>query len=82
MQTYGDPTQSRVDCASATARTWQFLDGECTPELDRALVEHIVRCRDCWDGFVAEARMKRIVATKCAGERAPERLRRYWSHRG
>ncbi len=70
------------DCGLATTQMWVFLDGECPPELDRTLVDHIGVCQGCWAHYMTEARIKKMIATKCGGEHAPERLHRYWSTRG
>ncbi len=36
-----------LDCASAMARLWDYLDGELTPEKVAAVREHLAECADC-----------------------------------
>lgn len=68
-----------TDCVAAIAHTWWFLDDECSAGLHRTLTRHLSACPECWAHYLSEARMKLVVATKAAGERAPDRLRRFWS---
>jgi mycothiol system anti-sigma-R factor len=63
-------------CAAVRAEVWIFLDGECTKETHDMLCEHLGACPGCLRYYLLEARIKKLIATKCRGDKAPERLRR------
>ncbi|EKF24583.1 mycothiol system anti-sigma-R factor [Mycolicibacterium hassiacum DSM 44199] len=63
------------DCASVIAEVWTLLDGECTPDTRDRLRRHLEECPACLRYYGLEERVKRLIATKCGGEKAPERLR-------
>ena len=70
-----DPTYDDVECAAVIAEVWTLLDGECTPESRDKLRQHLEACPDCLRHYGLEERIKLLIAKKCGGERAPERLR-------
>jgi len=57
------------------AEVWTLLDGECTPDTRDRLRRHLEECPACLRYYGLEERVKRLIATKCGGEKAPERLR-------
>jgi mycothiol system anti-sigma-R factor len=57
------------------AEVWTFLDGECTGPVQAEFCEHLSTCTECLDRYVLEGRVKRLIATKCGGDRAPDRIR-------
>ena len=63
------------DCAAVIAEVWTLLDGECTPETQDKLRHHLEECSDCLRHYGVEERVKRLIAHKCSGEKAPEGLR-------
>jgi mycothiol system anti-sigma-R factor len=63
------------DCAAVIAEVWTLLDGECTPETRDKLKHHLEECPTCLRHYGVEERVKRLIATKCSGEKAPEGLR-------
>lgn len=63
------------ECASVIAEVWTLLDGECTPETRDRLKQHLEECPACLRHYGVEERVKRLIAAKCSGERAPDRLR-------
>jgi mycothiol system anti-sigma-R factor len=63
------------ECAAVIAEVWTLLDGECTEETRDKLQHHLDECPDCLAHYGVEERVKRLIATKCSGERAPDRLR-------
>lgn len=74
------PTSASVDpgppdCAAVVAEVWALLDGECTPESRSKLQQHLDDCPACLRHYGVEERVKRLIAAKCSGEKAPERLR-------
>jgi mycothiol system anti-sigma-R factor len=71
----GDPAYDEVECAALIAEVWTLLDGECTPETRDKLREHLEACPDCLRHYGLEERIKQLIAKKCSGEKAPDRLR-------
>ncbi|RWA19404.1 anti-sigma factor [Mycolicibacterium elephantis DSM 44368] len=63
------------ECATVIAEVWMLLDGECTPETRDKLKQHLEDCPACLRHYGVEERVKRLIATKCGGEKAPESLR-------
>ena len=63
------------ECASVIAEVWTLLDGECTTETRDKLRHHLEECPTCLRQYGVEERVKRLIATKCSGEKAPESLR-------
>jgi mycothiol system anti-sigma-R factor len=71
----GDPGYDEVECAAVIAEVWTLLDGECTAETRDKLRHHLEACPDCLRHYGLEERIKRLIASKCGGDKAPERLR-------
>jgi mycothiol system anti-sigma-R factor len=71
----GDPGYDAVECAAVIAEVWTLLDGECTAETRDKLRHHLEACPDCLRHYGLEERIKRLIASKCGGDKAPERLR-------
>jgi mycothiol system anti-sigma-R factor len=63
------------DCAAVIAEVWTLLDGECTAETREKLQHHLDECPACLRHYGVEERIKKLIATKCSGEKAPEGLR-------
>ena len=63
------------ECAAVIAEVWTLLDGECTAESRDKLKHHLEECPACLRHYGVEERVKRLIATKCSGEKAPEGLR-------
>ncbi|MGE2690962.1 mycothiol system anti-sigma-R factor [Mycolicibacterium pulveris] len=63
------------ECAAVIAEVWMLLDGECTPETRDKLKQHLEDCPACLRHYGVEERVKRLIAKKCGGEKAPESLR-------
>lgn len=63
------------DCSAVMAEVWTLLDGECTAESREKLRHHLDECPACLRQYGVEERVKRLIAIKCAGEKAPETLR-------
>ncbi len=66
--------QIKAECAEVIAEVWTLLDGECTAETKEKLRQHLEACPGCFQHYGLEERIKALIATKCGGERAPERL--------
>ncbi|BBZ34811.1 mycothiol system anti-sigma-R factor [Mycolicibacterium confluentis] len=63
------------ECAAVIAEVWTLLDGECTEDTREKLQHHLDECPACLRYYGVEDRIKKLVATKCSGEKAPEGLR-------
>ncbi|MCB0927674.1 MAG: mycothiol system anti-sigma-R factor [Mycolicibacterium insubricum] len=63
------------DCSAVMAEVWTLLDGECTAATREKLRHHLDECPACLRQYGVEERVKRLIAIKCAGEKAPETLR-------
>jgi mycothiol system anti-sigma-R factor len=72
----GDAEHDEAECAAVMAEVWTLLDGECTPETRDKLRRHLEDCPGCLRHYGVEERIKKLMAKKCGGEKAPERLRR------
>ncbi len=70
----GDDHEDHVDCALVVAEVWSLLDGECTDETRARLSHHLEECPACLRHYGLEERIKQLIATKCAGEKAPSHL--------
>jgi mycothiol system anti-sigma-R factor len=64
-----------LGCAQVIAEVWTLLDGECTEETRARLRQHLEACPGCLQHYGLEERIKGLIANKCRGETAPERLR-------
>ena len=69
-----DPDEGHTDCAVVIAEVWMLLDGECTDSETERLRRHLDQCPACLRHYGVEERIKRLIATKCSGERAPEHV--------
>ncbi|KAA8959003.1 mycothiol system anti-sigma-R factor [Mycobacterium sp.] len=67
--------REKVDCGEVIAEVWTLLDGECTAETRAKLRRHLEECPGCLRRYGLEERIKALIATKCRGDKAPERLR-------
>jgi mycothiol system anti-sigma-R factor len=63
------------ECAAVIAEVWTLLDGECSAESRDKLKHHLEDCPTCLRHYGVEERIKRLIATKCSGEKAPDSLR-------
>ncbi|HEY7052941.1 MAG TPA: mycothiol system anti-sigma-R factor [Mycobacterium sp.] len=70
-----DPEHDHADCAAVMAEVWTLLDGECTAETRDKLRHHLEACPGCLRYYGVEERIKALIANKCGGDKAPERLR-------
>jgi mycothiol system anti-sigma-R factor len=65
----------KAECAEVLREVWTLLDGECSPESQAKLRQHLEDCPPCFQAYGLEERIKGLISTKCRGERAPESLR-------
>ena len=69
----GEPHET--DCAEVLAEVWLFLDHECDDARRRLLERHLDECRPCLAEYGLDEKVKKLLATKCAGDRAPDGLK-------
>ena len=62
-------------CAVVRARLWALIDGELPLSICETLLRHLDDCPECKDQFCADARLKQLIATKCRGDKVPQRFR-------
>jgi mycothiol system anti-sigma-R factor len=60
-------------CAVFLERLWTLIDGECPGPTCESLLQHLDECPDCMSRFRLEARIKRLIASKCGGDERPKR---------
>ena len=61
------------ECRAAARQLQEYIDGECTADLEVLIRSHLEHCAPCWDRVDFEPQLRAIVARKCR-ERAPEEL--------
>jgi mycothiol system anti-sigma-R factor len=64
-----------TDCAEVLAEVWLFLDHECDEERRALLARHLDECGPCLAEYGIDEKLKRLLATKCGGEHAPDGLK-------
>ena len=69
----GDPHET--DCSDVLAEVWLFLDGECDGERRTLLAKHLDECSPCLAEYGLEEKLKKLLAAKCGGDKAPPALR-------
>jgi mycothiol system anti-sigma-R factor len=69
----GEPHET--DCSDVLSEVWLFLDNECDGERRRLLASHLDECAPCLAEYGIEEKLKRLLATKCGGDKAPAALR-------
>jgi len=69
-----------TDCAEVLAEVWLFLDHECDESRRALLAQHLDECGPCLAEYGLDEKLKKLLATKCGGDKAPaglkDRLRR------
>jgi mycothiol system anti-sigma-R factor len=70
----GPVDPAHPECAAVIAEVWTLLDGECSDESRDKLRHHLEECPTCLRHYGVEERVKKLIAKKCSGERAPESL--------
>lgn len=70
-----DEQFENLDCAAMLSDIWMALDGECDEHSLARLQRHLDECGHCVSVYGVESQLKRVLARKCGGERAPDGLR-------
>jgi len=65
-----------VDCAEVLDQVYEYLNGELGDESIALVKGHLDDCSPCLQEFGLEDAVRKLVATSCACEAAPDRLRR------
>jgi mycothiol system anti-sigma-R factor len=69
----GEPHET--DCAEVLAEVWLFLDHECDTARRKLLERHLDECQPCLAEYGLDEKLKKLLATKCSGDRAPAELK-------
>ena len=69
-----DPDDAHADCSLVIRQVWALLDGEVTDGSRDELRRHLEQCPACLRHYGVEERIKKLIATKCSGEKAPAYL--------
>jgi mycothiol system anti-sigma-R factor len=64
-----------TNCAEVLAEVWLFLDHECDQTRRALLAQHLDECGPCLSEYGLDEKLKKLLATKCGGEQAPDELR-------
>ena len=64
-----------TDCAEVLAEVWLFLDHECDDARRKLLERHLDECTPCLAEYGLDEKLKKLLATKCSGEHAPDGLK-------
>ena len=70
----GDLDDGHADCSLVIRQVWALLDGEVTDGSRDELRRHLEQCPACLRHYGVEERIKKLIATKCSGEKAPAYL--------
>lgn len=66
-----DQRQQSEECQEILADLERYLDGECAPDLEHFVTEHLVACPPCMNRADFERHVRDLVA-RCCKQRAPE----------
>ena len=69
-----DPDAGHSDCSVVIREVWAMLDGEVTDDERDRLRRHLDQCPACLRHYGVEERIKKLIAAKCSGEKAPSYL--------
>ncbi len=64
-----------IPCEEATARTFEWLDGELDPEMEERVGRHLETCARCYPMLVFERSFREAVARIARDEKAPDELK-------
>lgn len=70
-----NPKSDAGTCTKVKGQTWIFLDGECSAAVYARVCRHLEQCPNCLEHYALEGRIKHLIATKCGGDVAPERVK-------
>lgn len=64
----------RADCSVVIREVWALIDGEVDDGERERLRRHLDECPDCLRHYGVQERVKKLIATRCSGEKAPAHL--------
>lgn len=64
-----------LDCAEVLDQVYEYLNGELGEDSIAQVKGHLEDCSPCLQEFGLEEAVRKLVASSCACEPAPERLR-------
>ena len=64
-----------TDCSEVLAEVWLFLDQECDKDRRALLAQHLDECGPCLAEYGIDEKLKRLLASKCGGDVAPDGLK-------
>lgn len=67
--------EGRVNCKEALDKIYEFLDRDGSIPLSE-IEKHLDCCRQCWDRFEFEKRLKERLKSSCHAETCPDALKR------
>jgi mycothiol system anti-sigma-R factor len=65
-----------MNCREALDHVYEYLDKELTPEVERAVREHLEACQPCGQHFDFEDSFLRFLQARCRSRSAPPDLKR------
>lgn len=69
-----DPDAGHTDCAVVIREVWAMLNGKVTDDERERLRRHLDQCPACLRHYGVKERIKKLIATKCSGDKAPSYL--------
>ena len=64
-----------MNCREAVEHLYEYLDKELTPEVERAVRQHLHDCQPCLDQFDFEDAFLRFLQARCKTRSAPPELK-------
>ena len=61
------------NCNEAIHTLYEFLDGECTPQRQAEIRQHLEACLPCFAAYDFEAELRQMISRKCQ-DQAPVAL--------
>jgi anti-sigma factor (TIGR02949 family) len=69
-----------MNCREAVEHLYEYLDKELTPDVERAVRQHIADCQPCLEQFDFEAAFLKFLQARCQSRCAPPDLKRRILH--
>ncbi|MFO7191279.1 MULTISPECIES: mycothiol system anti-sigma-R factor [Thermocrispum] len=66
---------ARPNCSDVLAEVYLLLDKECHEEHAAELRRHLDGCPDCLEQYGISEGLKQLLARKCGGDHAPQKLK-------
>ena len=67
-------------CREAVEHLYEYLDKELTPQVERAVRQHLEDCQPCLEQFDFEDAFLKFLQARCRGRCAPPELKRRILH--